>query len=172
MSAKRGARHVTPEDLIFIIRDDRAKVNRLRTYMSWKDVRKNAKEPGGDGKGDVDEALEDGADGTSTFFAHSRGESIHTIRYVYDTIEQNASKPKKRIVKLSWEITTIYSEILKTIASNNPGRHSGHSDDEDEDEMEAHEDSVKRLRVTLIYSMCNTPMNALIYRMRMKQHAT
>ena len=65
LSAKRGARHVTPEDLIFIIRDDRAKVNRLRTYMSWKDVRKNAKEPGGDGKGDVDDALEDGADGTS-----------------------------------------------------------------------------------------------------------
>ncbi len=63
MSAKRGARHISPEDLIFIIRDDKAKVNRLRTYMSWKDVRKNAKEPGGDGKGDVDDAIDDGADG-------------------------------------------------------------------------------------------------------------
>lgn len=31
--------------------------------MSWKDVRKNAKEPGGDGKGDVDDAIDDGADG-------------------------------------------------------------------------------------------------------------
>jgi len=123
LCAKRGARHISSEDLIFLIRDDRAKVNRLRTYMSWKDVRKNAKETSEPGKGEVlDDALEEGAD------------------------EQNAAKPKKRIVKLSWEITTIYSEIIKTIASNNPGRHSGHSDDEDEDEMEAHEDSVKRLR--------------------------
>lgn len=63
LSAKRGARHISPEDLIFIIRDDRAKVNRLRTYMSWKEVRKNAKEPG-DGKADVDEAIDDGGEGT------------------------------------------------------------------------------------------------------------
>ena len=66
MSAKRGARHISPEDLIFIIRDDKAKVNRLRTYMSWKDVRKNAKEPGGDGKADVDDALDEGAEGMVT----------------------------------------------------------------------------------------------------------
>ncbi|KAF8310056.1 transcription initiation factor IID, 18kD subunit-domain-containing protein [Cantharellus anzutake] len=122
MSAKRGARHISPEDLIFIIRDDKAKVNRLRTYMSWKDVRKNAKEPGGDGKADVDDALDDGAD------------------------EPSATKTRKRIIKLSWDITTIYSDVFKTLAAANPGRHIGHSDDEDEDEMEAHEDSVKRLR--------------------------
>jgi hypothetical protein len=36
-------------------------VNRLRTYMSWKDVRKNVKETSGDGKGDVDDAIEEGA---------------------------------------------------------------------------------------------------------------
>jgi transcription initiation protein SPT3 len=63
LSAKRGARHISPEDLIFIIRDDRAKVNRLRTYMSWKEVRKNAKEPGGDGKADVDDAIDEGGEG-------------------------------------------------------------------------------------------------------------
>jgi len=45
-------------------------------------------------------------------------------------------------VKLPWEIPTIYSEILKQ---------SGHrsDDEEDEDEMEAHEDSIQRLRVGL-----------------------
>lgn len=32
------------EDLIFIIRHDRSKVNRLRTYLSWKDVRKKVKD--------------------------------------------------------------------------------------------------------------------------------
>ncbi|KDQ21717.1 hypothetical protein BOTBODRAFT_99264 [Botryobasidium botryosum FD-172 SS1] len=120
LAAKRGARHIAAEDLIFLIRYDRAKVNRLRTYMSWKDVRKNAKESGGDGKGEVEEALEEGAD-------------------------QHDANPRKRIIKLPWEITTIYTDALRQAAASNPK--SGYkSDDEDEDEMEAHADSVKRLR--------------------------
>lgn len=48
LSARRSSRFLSPEDLIFLIRYDRAKVNRLRTYLSWKDVRKNAKDSGGD----------------------------------------------------------------------------------------------------------------------------
>ena len=43
-SARRGARVLSVEDLIFMIRHDRPKVNRLRTYLSWKDVRKKVKE--------------------------------------------------------------------------------------------------------------------------------
>lgn len=46
------------EDLIFIIRGDKAKVNRLRTFLSWKDVRKNAKETQGNAD-PTDEVLED-----------------------------------------------------------------------------------------------------------------
>lgn len=47
-----------------MIRHDRAKVNRLRTYLSWKDVRKHAKDSGGDtGAGMEVEIPEDGADG-------------------------------------------------------------------------------------------------------------
>ncbi|KAG5440757.1 hypothetical protein PCK2_000193, partial [Pneumocystis canis] len=38
---------ITVEDLIFLIRHDKPKVNRLKTYLSWKDVRKNAKEQDG-----------------------------------------------------------------------------------------------------------------------------
>ncbi|CAK9784096.1 TFIID-18kDa-domain-containing protein [Cutaneotrichosporon oleaginosum] len=51
----RSSRFLSAEDLIFLIRDDRGKVNRLRTYLSWKDVRKKAKEEE-DGDVDVDEA--------------------------------------------------------------------------------------------------------------------
>jgi len=41
-------------------------VNRLRTYLSWKDVRKHAKDSGGDGGAGVEvEALDDGGDGLS-----------------------------------------------------------------------------------------------------------
>jgi transcription initiation protein SPT3 len=61
-ATRRGARYLCAEDLIFLIRHDRGKVNRLRTYLSWKDVRKHAKDSG-DGGGEV-EAMEDGPDGT------------------------------------------------------------------------------------------------------------
>lgn len=65
LATRRGARYLSAEDLIFLIRHDRGKVNRLRTYLSWKDVRKHAKDSGGDGGGGVEvETLEDGADGT------------------------------------------------------------------------------------------------------------
>lgn len=61
LSVRRGARYLSAEDLIFLIRHDRGKVNRLRTYLSWKDVRKHAKDSGGDGGGGVEvENLEDG----------------------------------------------------------------------------------------------------------------
>lgn len=63
LATRRGARYLSAEDLIFLIRHDRGKVNRLRTYLSWKDVRKHAKDSGGDGGGGVEvETLEE-ADG-------------------------------------------------------------------------------------------------------------
>ena len=68
MATRRGARYVSAEDLIFLIRHDRSKVNRLRTYLSWKDVRKHAKDTGGDGGAGVEvEALDDGGDGTFSY---------------------------------------------------------------------------------------------------------
>ena len=64
---------MSAEDLIFLIRHDRGKVNRLRTYLSWKDVRTHAKDSGGDGGGAVEvETLEDGADGMSFSTALNR----------------------------------------------------------------------------------------------------
>ncbi|KAK0461689.1 TFIID domain-containing protein [Desarmillaria tabescens] len=116
LAVRRGARYLTAEDLIFLIRHDRGKVNRLRTYLSWKDVRKHAKDSGGDGGGGVEvETLEDGAD------------------------DKLAAKAQKITIKLPWEITTIYSEVLKQ---------SGHQsdDEEDEDDIEAHEASIQRLK--------------------------
>ena len=63
LANKRGARYVSAEDLIFLIRHDRGKVNRLRTYLSWKDVRKHAKETGGGDGGTVEvDALEEGGE--------------------------------------------------------------------------------------------------------------
>ncbi|PFH47798.1 hypothetical protein AMATHDRAFT_151244 [Amanita thiersii Skay4041] len=116
LASRRGARFLSAEDLIFLIRHDRGKVNRLRTYLSWKDVRKHAKDSGGDGGGGVEvEALEDGADDKLT------------------------AKAQKITIKLPWEIMTVYSEVFKL---------SGHQsdDEEDEDDIEAHEASIQRLK--------------------------
>src|SRR3954468_10974091 len=72
------------EDLIFLIRHDRAKVNRLRSFLSWKDVRKNAKtESGG-------------------------------VDPVEDFDEVSAEKPgksRRRVVKLSWELVNQFGDI-------------------------------------------------------------
>lgn len=53
-------------------------------------------------------------------------------------------------VKLPWELTTIYGDVLKTIQANNPNGAAVDDDAEDEDEMEAHEDSLRRLKVQLL----------------------
>ncbi|RGB37058.1 transcription initiation factor IID, 18kD subunit-domain-containing protein [Rhizophagus diaphanus] len=104
-ASKRGSRYMSAEDLIFLIRHDRAKVNRLRTYLSWKDVRKNAKDTGGNDA--AEEIME----------------------------EPNAAKARKMKVKLSWELVNSFSEFL-----------NADSDDEDEEELEAYNDSIQRLK--------------------------
>mgnify|MGYP002652385168 CR=1 FL=1 len=68
MAQRRLSKYFTPEDLIFLIRYDKAKVNRLRTYLSWKDVRKNAKDTndasagGSAGPAQEGDGIEEGGD--------------------------------------------------------------------------------------------------------------
>lgn len=59
---------------------------------------------------------------------------------IYASAEKLTAKAQKITIKLPWEITTIYSEVL---------RQSGHQsdDEEDEDDIEAHEASIQRLKV-------------------------
>lgn len=82
LATRRNARYLSAEDLIFLIRHDRAKVNRLRTYLSWKEVRKHAKDSNADGGAGVEvETLEDGTDGTGCSLLHlplSRGFNLRS----------------------------------------------------------------------------------------------
>lgn len=135
LATRRGARYLSAEDLIFLIRHDRGKVNRLRTYLSWKDVRKHAKDSHGEGGPGVEvDTLEEG----KTTSVAKPEELIPVIE------EKLTAKAQKITIKLPWEITTIYSEVLKQ---------SGHQsdDEEDEDDIEAHEASIQRLRVRYNY---------------------
>ena len=58
---------------------------------------------------------------------------IHTLDKI------NAGKAQKITIKLSWEVATIYSDILKDIGHQS-------DDEEDEDDLEAHEASIQRLK--------------------------
>ncbi|KAJ9070503.1 Transcription initiation protein spt3 [Entomophthora muscae] len=60
LASTRGSRVPTPEDFIFLIRKDKTKVNRLISFLAWKDVRKNTKESGAPEV--EDDLLEDGQD--------------------------------------------------------------------------------------------------------------
>ncbi|KAJ1500689.1 Transcription initiation protein spt3, partial [Coelomomyces lativittatus] len=40
----RSSRYISVEDVVFLIRHDSSKINRLKDYLSWKDLRKNIKD--------------------------------------------------------------------------------------------------------------------------------
>lgn len=154
ISLLRHSRTMSPEDFIFLVRYDRAKVNRLRTYLSWKEVRKNAKEDGG-GAGDVDLANV-GADDA-------------------DMAKAQGGISRKLKVKLPWEISSVYTDYVvpgagsssaaKASSSAEGAAAAGKAGDDiegkvsdaaagaaamdeelDEDDEEAMRDSLKRLK--------------------------
>jgi transcription initiation protein SPT3 len=124
----RSSRFLSAEDLIFLIRDDRGKVNRLRTYLSWKDVRKKAKE---EEDGDVD--VED------------TGKHPLGIRVALINPDKANQKGRKPIVKLSWELLTPFSDFLRSLPTQQ--NRNEDEEEEDDDELQAHQDSMQRLRV-------------------------
>ncbi|GAK62563.1 TFIID-domain-containing protein [Moesziomyces antarcticus] len=121
LAQRRASKYLSPEDLIFLIRYDRAKVNRLRTYLSWKDVRKNAKDSGDSG----------GAPGGATEMDALDDPTA---------IEGPSMKATKMKIRLPWEISSIYSEHLLAL----PGADG--EEEEDDDDIEAHEASMQRLK--------------------------
>ncbi|KAF8545206.1 transcription initiation protein SPT3 [Trichophaea hybrida] len=120
LAARRGSRSISTDDLIFLIRHDKAKVSRLRTYLSWKDVRKTAKEQdpaGGGGAAEPGDLMDEAAVGIGS------GPSAQIM------------KQKKTKVGLPWEVGSFFSETV-------PER----EDDEDEDELEANQATLQRLK--------------------------
>ncbi|ORY55312.1 transcription initiation factor IID, 18kD subunit-domain-containing protein [Leucosporidium creatinivorum] len=107
-AARRGARHLGVEDLIFLVRHDREKLNRIRTYLSWKDVRKKVKDSEG-----ADEELD-----------NMEGEPA-----------DRTLKASKMQVQIPWDVTNMFGDFL-----------SEETDGADDEEVEAYEDSKKRLR--------------------------
>ncbi|KAG0350315.1 Transcription initiation protein spt3 [Gamsiella multidivaricata] len=135
---KRCSRFMSAEDLIFLIRHDRPKVNRLRTYLSWKDVRKNVKDssdgaggPGADDVVGIEDAAADGKGGPGDGAAGGPGGKNAGAAVA------PGSKARRMRVKLSWELLNGFSEAMVGI---------GEDDDDDDDDEDAYLDSMQRLR--------------------------
>ncbi|KAF3942272.1 hypothetical protein ABW19_dt0203677 [Dactylella cylindrospora] len=84
-AARRGSRSISTDDLIFLIRHDKAKVSRLRTYLSWKEVRKTAKD---------------------------QDKDVDTADLVDDSAAGDALKMRQKRAKISlpWEVASYFSE--------------------------------------------------------------
>ncbi|KAG5462885.1 MAG: TFIID-domain-containing protein [Olpidium bornovanus] len=89
---RQSSRHLSAEDLIFLIRHDKAKCNRLRTYLSWKDVRKNVKEAS------KNDATEEMIEAEGILGEPSSGEKTMKMR--------------KKTVKLSWDLFAGFLDVL------------------------------------------------------------
>ncbi|KAI8600799.1 TFIID-domain-containing protein [Dissophora ornata] len=104
IARKRSSRFMSAEDLIFLIRHDRPKVNRLRTYLSWKDVRKNVKDSS------------DGAGGTGA----------EDVVGIEDAAADGKGARRMR-VKLSWELLNCFADAMVGNGEDDD------DDDDDED---------------------------------------
>lgn len=120
MAARRGVRSIGVPDLIFLIRHDKAKVSRLRTFLSWKDVRKNVKD-----------SEDKGADAGDADFAD---DAVNLPGAGPVEVGAKKSSNKKAKVSLPWEVPSFYSEQV-------PER----EDEEDEDEEEQNYATLQRL---------------------------
>ena len=128
-ASARGSKSIAPEDVIFLIRHDKAKVNRLRTYLSWKDVRKNAKDQE---SGGTESLIEGGADASGAGAgAPGGGTGVDSSKML--------SRYKKLRIRLPWEVQYMFSEQHLEAADE--------AEEVDDEEIAATIASLKRLKM-------------------------
>ncbi|RMZ82612.1 hypothetical protein DV738_g1690, partial [Chaetothyriales sp. CBS 135597] len=93
LANRRGSKSISIIDLIFQIRHNTAKVSRLKTFLSWKDVRKNVKDSDDKGAGDADAVDFDEA-----------GPGVNPSG------PQKSTANKKAKLVLPWEVQSFYAE--------------------------------------------------------------
>ncbi|KAF6235387.1 hypothetical protein HO173_006583 [Letharia columbiana] len=123
LATRRGSRAITTADLFFLIRHDKAKTSRLKTFLSWKDVRKSARESDDKGGDAADAAVGDDALGGVDV---AGGPSVPV---------SELSKRSKKKVKLPWDISSFFTEQLPE-----------GEDEDDEEEEEANAATIVRLQ--------------------------
>ncbi|KAL8940217.1 MAG: hypothetical protein Q9216_002926 [Gyalolechia sp. 2 TL-2023] len=124
LATRRGSRSISTNDLFFLIRHDKAKLSRLMTFLSWKDVRKTAKDSDDKG-GDAADINGDDPLGGADPGAGGGG----------PVVGDTGKKNKRTKVTLPWDVSSYFSEQV-------PER----EDEEDEDEEEMNEATIQRLK--------------------------
>ncbi|KAI9663326.1 MAG: Transcription initiation protein spt3 [Alyxoria varia] len=118
LANRAGTKSIPIEHLIFLIRGDKAKVSRLRTFLSWKDVRKNVKDSE-DSKGGGGDDFAAGADDLA-------GGPQGAAQNPADAAAKNMNKTKKAKVRLPWDVPSFYQFQL-------PEREDDEGDEEEEE---------------------------------------
>ena len=113
LATRRGSRSITVADLFFLIRHDKAKTSRLKSFLSWKDVRKTAKDSDEKG-GDADAAVGDDALGG--------GDAGGPI------MPDDVAKKSRKKIKLPWDVSSRFDVQIPEAEDE---------DDDEEEEMNA-----------------------------------
>ncbi|KAL9082907.1 MAG: hypothetical protein Q9159_006108 [Coniocarpon cinnabarinum] len=124
---RMGQRAISIDILLLVIRENKAKCDRVRNFLSWKDVRKNVKDNDND-KGD-EMALADPADPSNPTNPQ-------------EMAARGGGKHRKAKIKLPWDVHTFYAHVI-------PDRELADDDDPTADpdsDTEMHTTTLQRLK--------------------------
>ena len=124
LATRRGSRSISTDDLMMLIRHDKAKISRLRHFLQWKDVRRSVKDNSDDKGGDAAADIGAGDADLATGIVASGGPTAET-----------GKKAKRAKVDLVWDVQSFFNE-------NVPAR----DDVEDEEEEEMNYATLQRLK--------------------------
>lgn len=119
LANRRGNRTITPDELMFLYRGDKGKLNRLLHFLQWKDVRKNLNEQEGGGGADAELGV---------------GEEAVAVGPGGGAVDPKKTA-KKAKVQLPWDVSSFFSETV-------PPR----EDEDDEEEREMNVATLERLK--------------------------
>jgi transcription initiation protein SPT3 len=122
LAHRRGNRNITPDELMFLYRHDKAKLNRLLHFLQWKDVRKNVNEEGDRGGADGVEITA----GEEALAAAGPGAGA--------TVDPKKTSKKARVT-LPWDVSSFFSVQV-------PPR----DDEDDDEEREMNTATLERLK--------------------------
>ncbi|KAF2200826.1 TFIID-18kDa-domain-containing protein [Delitschia confertaspora ATCC 74209] len=126
LATRRGSRSLSTDDLMMLIRHDRAKVSRLRHFLQWKDVRRSVKDSDDKG-GDAGADVAGDADLAAGVVGGGGGAG--------GPVPEAGKKAKRAKVDLVWDVHSFFSENPPTL-----------DDVEDEEEEEMNYATLQRLK--------------------------
>ncbi|EKG10014.1 Transcription initiation factor IID 18kDa subunit [Macrophomina phaseolina MS6] len=122
LAHRRGSKVISSDDIIFLIRHEKDKVSRLQTFLSWKELRKNAKDKDDKAGADVLDAVD--------------GDLAEVDALPLDGASSDPSRKLKgpRVI-LPWDVSSYFSEKVPEL------------DVESQETSEADEAQLRRLKL-------------------------